>query len=189
LSVLRIRIVLFSAAAVVIATAGMAGASLFLIFDRASGPPGTVVHVMTGGEGACVVCPPRMPLFFAHASTADGITAPDDSRLVRVGELIVDEDGNGSGVLTVPDVPIGRYMAMTFCEPCAPDSAGRSVLPLGPFPPFEVLGSSVERPAPIWPWIGGGLLGILAATLAGIRVRRRLRRPPSPPATADPGNL
>jgi hypothetical protein len=172
LRVLRIRIVLAFSAAIVIATAGIAGASLFLIFDRASGTPGMVVHVTTGGKGACTVCPRRMPLFFAYASIADGITARDDSRLVPVGELIVDEDGNGSGMLTVPDVPTGRYVAMTFCEPCAPDSAGRSLLPLGPFPPFEGVGSSVEHPARVWPWIGGGLLGILVATLAWLRVRR-----------------
>ena len=184
--VLRIRIVLAFSAAMVIATAGNAGASLFLIFDRASGPPGTVVHVTTGGKGACILCPRRMPLFFAHASIADAITDRDDSRLVPVGELIVDDDGNGSGVLTVPQVPAGRYFAMTFCEPCAPDSAGRSVLPLGPFPAFEVVGSSVERlPAPIRPWIGGGLLGILVVTLAGIRVRRGSRRLRSPRAIAD----
>ena len=185
---LRIRIVLSFSAAMVIATAGIAGASLFLIFDRASGTPGTVVHVTTGGKGACTLCPRRMPLFFVHASIADAITARDDWRLVPVGELIVDRDGNGSGVLTVPNVPDGRYIAMTFCEPCAPDSAGRSLLPLGPFPPFEVVGSSVERPAQVWPWIGGGLVGLLVATLAGVRLRRGSRRPPSPHATADPGN-
>ena len=165
------------AAALVIATSDVAGASLFLIFDRTSGPPGTVVHVRTGGKGACVVCPHRMPLYFAEAATSDGIRAPDDSRLFPVGRLIVDERGDGSGALTVPEVPNGRYVVMTYCKPCAPNSAGRVILPLGPFPPFRVVGSSAGRSGPVWPWIVGGLLGavVAAAALACSFRRRRAR--------------
>jgi hypothetical protein len=171
-------------AVVVIAIARVASASLFLPSIEPSGPSGTVVHVRTGGKGACVVCPHRMPLFFAQSSDLASITAPDDSRLVRVGQLIVDERGNGSGAFTGPEVPMGRYVVMTACEPCAPDSAGRVILPLGPFPPFRVIGSSVGRSAPNWLWIAGGLLGILVAAFAWIRVRRGSRRPRSPRATA-----
>ena len=122
----------------VMATATAAEASLFLEFDRTHGRPGTVVHVHTAGEGACTVCPHRLRLWFAEASIADEITSPDDPRLVRVGRLRVDTQGNARGRLTVPLVPNGRYTVMTYCKPCAPGSGGRSMLPLGPDPPFRV---------------------------------------------------
>jgi hypothetical protein len=168
---------LLLAAALLIATADVASASLFLIFDRTSGPPGTVVHVHTGGNGACGVCPRRMPLYFAEAAISDVIRAPDDPRLVQVGLLIVDDRGDGSGLLTVPEVPNGHYVVMTYCKPCAPNSAGRVILPLGPFPPFTVVGNSADRSAPVWPWIVGGLLGwVLAAAALVWWFRRRHAR-------------
>jgi hypothetical protein len=126
------------AVALVIATATAAEASLFLEFDRTRGRPGTIVHVHTAGNGACVVCPPRLRLFFVRAGWADEITSPDDPRLVRVGRLRVDVLGNARGRLTVPLVPHGRYVVMTYCKPCAPGSGGRAMLPLGPDPPFRV---------------------------------------------------
>ncbi len=166
------------ATALLMATADVAIASLFLVFDRISGAPGTVVHVHTGGNGACVVCPHRLPLYFAEAVISDGIRSPDDPRLARVGRLTVDEHGNGSGLLTVPEVPNGRYVVMAYCKPCAPNSAGRVILPLGPFPtPFRVFGSPADRSAPIWPWIIGGLVGgvLAAAALAWWFRGRRAR--------------
>jgi hypothetical protein len=166
------------AVTLVIATADIANAALFLIFDRASGRPRTVVHVHTGGNGACASCPPRMPLYFATAAVSDAIEAPDDPRLIPVGHLTVDGRGNGSAVFTVPDVPNGRYVVMTYCKPCAPYSAGRTMLPLGPFPtPFRVFGSSRDGASSIWPWIAIGLLGglLAAATLVWSFRRRRAR--------------
>ena len=166
-------------AAIVMATAEVANASLFLILDRTSGTPGTVVHVHTGGNGVCVVCPRRMSLYFAEAAISDGISAPGDPSLIQVGSLTVDEHGNGSGLLTVPEVPNGRYVVMTYCKPCAPNSGGRVILPLGPFPPFRVFGSPEDTSGPIWPWIVGGLLGgvLAGAALAMLlRTTRRRRR-------------
>jgi hypothetical protein len=126
------------AVALVIATTTAAEASLFLEFDRTRGRPGTVVHVHTAGEGACAVCPHRLRLYFAEASIADEITSPNDPRLVRVGRMRVDARGNARGRFTVPFVPNGRYIVMTYCKPCAPGSGGRTMLPLGPDPPFRV---------------------------------------------------
>src|SRR2546429_7455032 len=103
------------AVALVIGAATAAEASLFLEFDRTSGRPGTIVHVHTAGDGACVVCPPRLRLWFAEASVADEITSPDDPRLVSVGGLRVDTRGNARGRLTVPLVPHGRYLVQTDC--------------------------------------------------------------------------
>jgi len=77
------------ATALLLATADVAIASLFLIFDRTSGTQGTVVHVHTGGNGACVVCPHRMPLYFAQAAISDGIGSPGDSRLTQVGRHVL----------------------------------------------------------------------------------------------------
>jgi hypothetical protein len=131
--------------AFLIAIADVAQASLFLQFDRTRGRPGTIVRVHTMGEGACAVCPHRLRLSFARAKVAGDITSPEDPRLVRVGFLIVDDRGNGSGTLTVPRVPSGRYVVMTYCKPCAPGSGGRAMLPLGPDPPFRVSGGCGER--------------------------------------------
>jgi hypothetical protein len=167
------------AVALLIASAGAATASLFLDFDRTSGRPGTVVHVHTVGDRACGVCPRRMPLYFAEAAISDGITSPDDSRLLHVGRLTVDDLGRGSGVITVPEVESGRYMVMTYCKPCATSSAGRVILPLGPFPPFRVFDSSTDASPQIWPWLVGGLLVVLAATaLLWSLPRRRARSGP-----------
>jgi hypothetical protein len=123
---------------IVVCTETAAEASLFLEFDRTHGRPGTVVRVHTAGEGACAVCPHHLRLWFARAAVADEITSPDDPRLVRVGRLRVDMQGNARGRLTVPLVPRGRYVVMTYCKPCAPGSGGRAMLPLGPDPPFRV---------------------------------------------------
>jgi hypothetical protein len=134
----RFILALAIAAALVLGIADVAQASLFLEFDRTHGRPGTVVHVRTAGDGACTVCPHRLRLYFVQARFVDDITSPDDLRLVLVGRLKVDGDGNGTGRLTVPMVVRGRYEVMTYCKPCAPGSGGRTMLPLGPDPPFRV---------------------------------------------------
>lgn len=152
---------------------GIVNASLFLTFDRTAGAPGTVVHVQTGGSGACIVCPHRMPLYFAQAATSADIRSRADPRLVSVGGLVVNDQGDGSGALTVPDVPNGRYIVMTYCKPCASESAGSAILAVGPFPPFRVVGSSVAPPAAVWPWLIGALLGVVFATTAGTWSLRR----------------
>jgi hypothetical protein len=153
-------------AALLVATADVAGASLFLVFDRTSGRPATVVRVHTGGNGACVVCPPRLRLYFARAAIADGITSPTDPRIVRVGRLTVDGQGNAVGVLTVPLVPNGRYVVLTYCEPCAPGSGGRTMLPLGPDPPFRVFGSIADRTRPSDVALGDGNLPLRNGSVA-----------------------
>jgi hypothetical protein len=157
-----------------IAAADVARASLFLDLDRTSGRPGTVVHVRTAGQDACQSCPHRLQLYFAEVAVSSVVSSPDDPRLVRVGELIVDGRGNGRGQFTVPDVPDGRYEVLTYCVPCAPLSAGRTMLPMV-FPPFRVFGSPIGRSAPMWPWIlvGGGGSLIAAVTLTRLRTRKR----------------
>jgi hypothetical protein len=130
------------ATALLAVRANVAQASLFLVFHRTSGRPGTVVHVRTAGNGACALCPHRMSLYFVAAAISDSIRSPDDPGLVQVGTLTVDDHANGSGFLTVPEVRNGPYVVMTYCEPCAPHSGGRLILPVGPFPRS---GSSAAR--------------------------------------------
>jgi hypothetical protein len=164
------------AAALLAVTADVAHSSLFLVFDRTSGGPGTVVHVRTAGRGACAVCPRRMPLYFAETGVADRIKSPDDPRLVQVGVLNVDDHANGSGLFTVPDVREGRYVVMTYCEPCAPTSGGRVILPLGPSPPFRVFDGAAAQSTRVWPWVLAGLLAVSFATAVFIRLVARSRR-------------
>ncbi|HET7868818.1 MAG TPA: hypothetical protein VFM85_00660 [Actinomycetota bacterium] len=164
------------ATALVAVSANVAQASLFLIFDRTSGRPETVVHVRTAGDGACAACPHRMSLYFAAAAAADSIRSPDDPGLIQVGTLTVDDRANGSGLLTVPEVRNGPYVVMTYCEPCASHSAGRVILPVGPFPPFRVFGSAVALSTPIWSWVVAGLLGgAFAAAFTWLIARSRRR--------------
>lgn len=118
-------------------------AALFLIFDHTSGSPGTLVGVQTGGNGGCRLCPSSTHAYWVAASLAGDVSDPRDPRLVAAGHLDVDAAGNGKGTITVPSVPNGPYVVMVYCPACAPHSAGRSLLPVGPDPPFVVSGSTV----------------------------------------------
>ena len=170
-------IVCLALAAFLAMTADVAHASLFLVFDRTSGGPGTVVHVRTAGRGACAVCPHRLPLYFVETGIVDRIQSPDDPRLVQVGVLTVDDHANANGLFTVPEVREGRYVVMTYCDPCAPTSGGRVILPLGPSPPFWVFGSAAVQPTRVWPWVLAGLLAVsFAAAVFTWLVTRSRRR-------------
>ena len=177
------------ATALLAVSVDVAQASLFLVFDRTSGWPGTVVYVRTAGNGACPSCPHRMVLYFAGAEVADSIKSPGDPGLVRVGTLTVDDHANGSGLFTVPEVRNGRYVVMTYCEPCASNSGGRVILPLGPFPAFRVFGSTIAQSTPIWRWVVAGLLGVgfVAAAFTWLLARSRRRNQVRPSNDAEEG--
>jgi hypothetical protein len=132
-----------AAVAVWLLHADSALAALFLIFDRTSGSPGAVVRVQTGGNGGCTHCPSPMQAYWLAASVSSEVTDPRDSRLIAAGQLEVDAAGNAKGTITVPNVPNGPYVVMVYCPPCAPHSAGRSLLPVGPDPPFVVSGPAI----------------------------------------------
>ena len=169
MAVLRLRTLVTTAAlaiACLTATAHGADASLFLVFDRTSGAPGTVVHVRTGGTAGCTECPDLLPLYFAEVTATDRIVSFEDPALTRAGALTVDTKGNGQGTITVPDVPNGRYDVLAYCRPCAATSGGRSILPVGPFPgSFRVVGSAASSPTSVSLWT---LVGLATALLAGI---------------------
>jgi hypothetical protein len=122
-----------------------------------------------------------MHLYFAGAATADSIRSPDDPRLVQVGYLTVDDHANGSGLFTIPEVRNGPFVVMTYCEPCGPNSGGRVILPLGPFPPFRVFGSAVAQSRPTWLWVLLPCFAFVAAVFTWLlaRARRRSRVRPS----------
>jgi hypothetical protein len=74
-----------------------------------------------------------LPTYLIDRRSADTVTSPDDPDLVRIGELVVDADGNGRLSFIVPEVDAGDYVVMAFCPACAPTSAGRSMLPIADF--------------------------------------------------------
>ena len=185
-----IRIAMIAAAATVAVglTVVPAEASLFLIFDRTSGSPGTVVNAHTGGNGAFTVnLPGLLPMFLVPARLVDRITSEADPALVPLGSLTVDGEGNGSTTFTVPDVPAGRYRVMIHCEACAQFSDGRTMLIAGPFEePFIVLAgaapASPTEAAPDAPsgsssrvlvWLATGLVLAGVAALVSFVARQR----------------
>lgn len=175
-----------TAAVVLCIASGTAEASLYLIFDRTSAQPGAVIHARTGGQGAFSAgSPGHMPLFLVPARQADRITSRADPALVRLGKLVVDEDGDGKATFVVPDVPAGRYLAMIHCRACAESSAGLTMLVVGPFEePFTVLpGASpipsgldpitaADSPGSIRVWSMWSFVLVATAALMWLAVRR-----------------
>jgi hypothetical protein len=173
-----------SSLAVIVVVA--ASAALSLTFSTTRAPPGAVVTVRTGGSGALAgIRTSGSPLrvFLIQADEVNpnspdiGVTSPGDSRLIRVGDLTVDADGNGTLRFTVPNVPGGEYTTVIHCIPCAPFSGGRELLATGPFPgPFVVLASDASgdgRPvSAVILGVAGALLLLLIGTTTW-RLRRR----------------
>lgn len=167
--------------------AGDAWAALFLTFSTTRATPGAVVSVRTGGNGALPSIPegsPPLRVFLTPADEADTITSPRDSRLRLLGRLRVDEEGNGRLRFIVPDVAPGEYTTLTHCVPCAPFSAGRALLPPGPFRgSFVVIGDGDGfpfRPVVLGAvgalLVVGGAVGWRATQRRSARVRRLLPR-------------
>jgi hypothetical protein len=122
--------------------AGPAQGALFLTFEPASGPPGMIVKARTGGVGALAgVSLARMPLYFVGSSVAADVprsvasadVLSGDDRLVAVGEVVSDAQGDGALDFPVPDLPPGHYEVRAYCPPCARYSLGDNLLPVGEF--------------------------------------------------------
>ena len=164
-----------------------ADAALSLAFSTLRAPPGEVVAVRTGGSGALLGVaegpPPQVFLIGAddvNPNSPDvGVTSPDDRRLIALGELKVDQQGNGTLRFAVPEIPSGEYTTVTYCAPCAPFSGGRELLATGPFPgPFVVLGSGASgddgpRDAVVFGVTGALLLVVVLVGTWTWRLRRR----------------
>ena len=169
-----------AALAATVLVAGPADGALFLTFAPASGPPGTIVSARTGGQGAlAAIAPVRMPLYFVGVSVADEVSrsvpsADDlsgDDRVVAIGEIVSDAEGNAALDFPVPDLPPGRYEVRAFCQPCAPFSVGDNFLPMGEFQvtdPRHRYSVSVDLISLV---AGLALLGVIV--LAAVVGRRR----------------
>ncbi len=104
-------------------------AAFWIVLDRTSGPSGTVVHGRTLGSGSVTLAPSRsLPLFLVEDGLASQIDDPTDGRLIRLGDLVVDANGDGTTTFTIPAVAAGQYDVLVHCEPCAPSSAGATML-------------------------------------------------------------
>ena len=121
-------VIVLSALAVWLAPATVS-AAFWIVLDRTSGPSGAVVHGRTLGSGSVTLAASRsLPMFLVHGALASQITDPADDRLIRLGDLVVDADGDGTTTFTIPAVAPGNYAVLVHCEPCAPSSAGAEML-------------------------------------------------------------
>jgi hypothetical protein len=110
-------------------------------------------------------------VFLAPAEDADGISSPADPRLTPIDLLQTDPRGNGFS-FRVPRVFRGDYVTFTYCKPCAQMSAGRTLLPTGPFLPatFHVVGDSGP---PVLTIALAAALGISLVAVGALGVARR----------------
>lgn len=82
------------------------------------------------GKGALVsAAGHRLRVFLRPLDATPASTDFDD--LTKVGELAIDEDGDGRGRFVLPMMTPGTYEAIVECLPCGPHSAGRTMLPAG----------------------------------------------------------
>lgn len=165
-----------------------ANAALSLTFSTLRASPGEVVTVRSGGSGALAGIGgdgPPVQVFLIDADEVNpnspdiGVTSPGDTRLIRLGELAVNAEGNGILRFAVPDVRGGEYTTVVHCVPCAPFSGGRELLATGPFPgPFVVLGSGASGDDGPGEAVILGVAGalLLLAVLVGTRTWRLRRR-------------
>jgi hypothetical protein len=121
-------LVVLSAVAVWLSPASVS-AAFWIVLDRTSGPSGTVVHGRTLGSGSVTLAPSRsLPIFLIKQDLASQIDDPADERLIRLGELVVDANGDGTTTFRIPNVAPDEYDVLVHCEPCAPSSAGATML-------------------------------------------------------------
>jgi hypothetical protein len=140
----RIRLLALAAVVAAIVPA-VASAALWLVFKTTTAAPHTLVSARTSSgallqlrrHGALKRHPLR--LYLAPAAAAGSIRSVRDPRLVALGRLKVDLQGNGRIRFAVPNVPPGDYVTFVHCVPCAPYSGGRTLIRSGPRPgPFHV---------------------------------------------------
>lgn len=146
-----------------------AAAALWLIFEPSRAVPGATMQARTGGKGAfALVSQPSLPVFLIAKPIADSVTSRDDKRLIPIGNLVVDNQKNGTLSFIVPNIPSGDYESLMHCEECARSSAGRVMLPVGTFQVATALPNTREAP---WPTIWSILLSS-GLIVVGLGVRR-----------------
>ena len=157
-------------------TAASVMAAVFVVLDRTSGPAGARVTGTTAGHGAFARQVDPLATYLVASAAADHVTSPDDARLVDIGRLAVDADGNGRIAFVVPRLDPGPYVVMVHCPSCAAFSFGRTMLPVADFrvipsAPYTDTGPSDLPRLPV-----PGALGIvlIAAVIGVIALHRRL---------------
>lgn len=161
-------------------TAPAVSASLWLRFTPESGVPGTAVEAQTVGSGAFGKEAPRsVDVFLVSTNTVEDVSGADDEKLLDIGSLRIDGDGNGKLTFRVPSLAPGRYTAIANCPSCAQYSDGRTLLPVGNFDVAGLSnkasdgGRSTSTLIPVL-IIGGMLVAVVVVKLAGSRKRRHL---------------
>lgn len=158
---------------------GVAHAALWLELTPSTAPRGAIVHAKTLGKRALATKRALSLPTFLVDSEVKRIQDPDDARLVRIGDLRVNESGDGSLTFRVPDLPPGAYTVMVHCQVCAPFSAGREILPAGEFviepgPPVASPPQPRGDSGTYW-WIVPVLVLALALALLALSVSARRR--------------
>lgn len=173
----RRLLVLLGLVLLVAVSPGTAWSSLFLTFSGTEAAPGDVVTVQTGGRWANMPASQKLRVFLARDDEAATITSPEDSRLIPLGRLTIDEEGYGYLRFRVPHVPADDYTTFVHCIPCASYSAGRELLRAGPHPgSFVVLDRREWSPlVPIMLGAGGAIL--LLGGIGWVLRRRSAHRP------------
>lgn len=160
-------------------TVGSVQAALFLILDPLSGPPGSHVSGRTGGEGAFSSQVDPLTSYLVASASAGLVTSPDDTRLIEIGQLVVDPAGNGRLTFVVPRIDPGGYVVVVHCPSCAPFSSGSVMAVVAD---FQVTRSPPNTDtAPEAPALRGpdpAVLGavLFATALAVLALYRRLAR-------------
>ena len=157
-------------------TAASVMAALFVVLDRTSAPAGARVTGTTAGHGAFARQVDPLATYLVASAAADQVTSADDARLVDIGRLAVDADGNGRIAFVVPRLDPGPYVIMVHCPSCAAFSFGRTMLPVADFrvtpsAPYTDTGPSDLPRLPV-----PGALGmvLIAAVIGVIALHRRL---------------
>jgi hypothetical protein len=147
-----------------------AAAALWLTFEPPAAPPGTPVVARTAGEGAFAarLRNSSYNAYLAPEAAGDSIASAADGRLLPVGKLVVDANGNGALRFPVPEAPPGRYVAVIHCEACAAYSTGRTMVAGGAFEIQAPPGRAVVDGW--WPFVIP--LAVLGVLLAWARSKR-----------------
>jgi hypothetical protein len=124
-----------------------------------------VARLVAGSAVVAVVVGTGLP---ARAALFGGLdeTVPNEAALrsnpdlTRVGQLVVDAEGNGSLGFRVPDIRPGLYQLFVLCRTCAPFSAGRSLISVAEFRVTDPSGR-YRRVTVTWILIAGGIMAAL----------------------------
>lgn len=136
-----------------------ARASLYVVLSASTASPGAVVFGYTPGHGPVAAAKGEMlPLFLIPTSEVEEVESVEDARLAIAGWLTVDRSGDGRASVIVPPLAPGPYTLMVGCEACAPNSGGRSILPVA-----DITIVPVDQNVPSFP-----IAGLLRAVIASL---------------------